>query len=291
MSHTLAFGDSVTVDTSSDEGGIIYPLNDLYPLNPCIVDIGSDGLPIAYCPYRVYPGDICLIKDTEEGPALIPEEMSGKGTFSNTQSSVATIWATEQCSSNGAIIYCSGCSYNKNNKCDGGGGGSYYTGSTHRANWTPGFTGRGPCSNYEFLGWNVTGGNSIIGGLAADCRLYLNAVNAYEYAKISMSSAIPKNGSNSKYDPCIVLMDRSASVIRSLNYSINGTEITVEAYPGYGGTLGQSNIDGSQAVIQCYCEIGGGYGVSRTEYSLSYLPRSVYITLTFTGTGRYGNLQ
>jgi|GEM_PF-4231798 len=288
MSHTLSFGDSVTVDTSSDEGGIIYPLNDLYPLNPCIVDIGSDGLPIAYCPYRVYPGDICFIKETEEGPALIPEEMSGKGTFSNTQSSVATIWATEQCSSNGATVYCSTCPNDTYKKCNS----QYKLSYSHGINWSPGFTGNGPCNgSWEFKGWKVSGGNSIIGGLAADCRLYLNAVNAYEYAKISMSSAIPKKGSNSKYDPCIVLIDRSASVIRSLNYSISGTEITVQAYPGYGGTLGQSNIDGSQAVIQCYCEIGGGYGVSRTEYSMSYLPRSVYITLTFTGTGRYGNLQ
>ncbi len=288
MSVALKLGDIVTVDTSSKEGAICYPLNDLTPLNPTIVDTSTSDNPTAYTPYRVYPGDMVIVKETDGGYALIPEEMCADGTFSNTKVSTATIWATEQCSSNGAIVYCSTCPNDTYKKCNS----QYKANSSHGISWTPGFTGNGPCNGpWEFRGWKVSGGNSIIGGLAADSRLYLNAVNAFEYAKITMSPALPRKGSNSTYDPCIVLIDRSAIVKNPLNYSINGNTITVEAYPGYGGTLGESNINGSVGVIQCYCEIGGGYGVSRTEYSMSYLPRSVYITLTFTGTGRYGNLQ
>ncbi|HWQ65972.1 MAG TPA: hypothetical protein VN372_03770 [Methanospirillum sp.] len=257
---TIAEGDTVT----------LLPLNDVYPLHNAITSIGASGEPTVYIPYRVYPGDTVLMKMTDSGYALIPEEISGKGILSGADvvnASTGEIYCPE------SVTGCNGYYYDTSDR---------YGLHPHYTSACPGFTGNPPVPedsvNIRFLGWNVRG-YTAYGVLAISSRL------AYEFVDVTVSGRFGLPGDT-------IFPHVSMGLPYPFHWRwLNASTIRIEAYPGYGGNFGMPAQSGGYGYIVFGVQIGGGINNVRVEYNPGYLStsRSVYVTLA--QTGRYGNYQ
>lgn len=273
----------------SDGGGMgeipdAYPLNDLYPLMSVIADCSqSSGEPIAYIPYRVYAGDTVIMKQTDSGLALIPEDMCITPTFTTTGTASGVASATET-------------AYFRGHYCPGPSCGAYgtYKKFTQLLCKPSGQTVDGfltaNCPNIVHLGNDVYGADSRGGGAN---RMEIVSPNAYEYVEFETNT--PLAGA----DKVGFALDTSAPYPCKISH-VSGNIYRVEAYPGYGGKFGLSKIEGGAGALFIFVSVGGGYG----GYVLSgrsgayrfvggdvYSPQSRTVSITFKNTGRYGNYQ